>query len=496
MPVTLADLCKQQALNVRFHGRQEQLEREIKWVATTGLLDPTPWLGGGELVMTNSLWLKTEEQQVALVRAMAKAGVAGIGFAASPDRSDVPQYALREALELGLPAIESPASLPYVALVRFVAERLIGEESERRQRLLEAHSILSGALLSGDGLGSLLTALSRLIEAPAAVIDVHGRVLGSYPRNHKWPVAEMTALARAKEPRPVDEPGPEARLIELDGYPIALLCSGATSSTDVLAYALNLVGLELAKRQAVQAERRELTGQVIDDILNNVISDKEAARRLSDFGVQLSEPHAVILATADCEPSRLQSLPWALGPTMEGSERERSLTAVVGRYVFVLVPRSKGVQEQADEVFSILSDLVRGVAVGFGGSYADADGLRWSFIEAQAGVAQGHGVNGRASLDLAKMLLSNPQLPLRQMATEILSPILAPTENGELLATLRAYFLNNESTSDMANTLYIHRNTVRYRLRRVEQLTGKSLASTQDRLQLWLAVLALDLGAN
>jgi purine catabolism regulator len=189
MPVTLADLCKQQALNVRFHGRQEQLEREIKWVATTGLLDPTPWLGGGELVMTNSLWLKTEEQQVALVRAMAKAGVAGIGFAASPDRSDVPQYALREALELGLPAIESPASLPYVALVRFVAERLIGEESERRQRLLEAHSILSGALLSGDGLGSLLTALSRLIEAPAAVIDVHGRVLGSYPRNHKWPVA-------------------------------------------------------------------------------------------------------------------------------------------------------------------------------------------------------------------------------------------------------------------------------------------------------------------
>ncbi|MFD8595967.1 helix-turn-helix domain-containing protein [Kitasatospora sp. NPDC059646] len=42
----------------------------------------------------------------------------------------------------------------------------------------------------------------------------------------------------------------------------------------------------------------------------------------------------------------------------------------------------------------------------------------------------------------------------------------------------------------VADRMFVHRNTVRYRLERIEQLTGRSLQSTHDRFQLWLALLA------
>jgi purine catabolism regulator len=47
-----------------------------------------------------------------------------------------------------------------------------------------------------------------------------------------------------------------------------------------------------------------------------------------------------------------------------------------------------------------------------------------------------------------------------------------------------------------ADRLFIHRNTVRYRLSQIEQLTGRSLDQTNDRVHLWLALLALGYTAD
>ena len=55
-------------------------ESEIRWVHITELLDPTPWLSGGELLLTTGIRLENADKQRKFIRLLAEADVAGLGF--------------------------------------------------------------------------------------------------------------------------------------------------------------------------------------------------------------------------------------------------------------------------------------------------------------------------------------------------------------------------------------------------------------------------------
>ena len=73
-------------------------------------------------------------------------------------------------------------------------------------------------------------------------------------------------------------------------------------------------------------------------------------------------------------------------------------------------------------------------------------------------------------------------------------PLLAPIEEGEgayggeLMRSLEAFIECNGQWERAARQLYCHRHTLRYRIRRVEELTGRSLDSARDRIDFWLAL--------
>ena len=64
---------------------------------------------------------------------------------------------------------------------------------------------------------------------------------------------------------------------------------------------------------------------------------------------------------------------------------------------------------------------------------------------------------------------------------------------GELLLSLEAFIEQNGQWERAARELYCHRHTLRYRIRRVEQLTGRDLSSARDRIEFWLALRAREL---
>ena len=488
MAVTFRDLCAQQHLGLRFHGEQTQLEREIRWVTTTELEDPTPWLTGGELVLTTRLWQKSASAQTRLVANLDKAGAAGFGFATGPAQRQRPEFALEKAHELGMPVVEAPYDAPFIAVARFVAEQLFEQEHAQQRWLTEAHDKLAQALLSGQGLHALMRSLHTLTGAPAGLVDLHGQVLASHPRDYQWPPAQSGSTGTSAG---TVTGTLSTRLIEIAENPVAVLCSHATTALELLPYAERLIGLELAKRQAVLEARRQLAGQVIHDILRRIISAEEAERRLASFDIPLAEPHTVILATADCAPDRLRSVPWALFFGQPTGSHDL-LTALVGRQVVVLVPEHQPATAVGHQLARHLSQVGQAVSVGVGGCYSGADGLRWSYLEAQDALTRGPGVHERAHLDLTRALLSNPDLPLRHLAARLLRPLLTcdRDHNTQLIATLRTFFVCNESVTLTAARLFVHRNTVHHRLRLIEKLTSLSLSSTQDRIQLWLAIRA------
>jgi PucR family transcriptional regulator, purine catabolism regulatory protein len=79
---------------------------------------------------------------------------------------------------------------------------------------------------------------------------------------------------------------------------------------------------------------------------------------------------------------------------------------------------------------------------------------------------------------------------LRLFCDSILGPIEASEGpyGGELMRSLEAFIEENGQWERAAKRLYCHRHTLRYRIRRVEELTGRNLSSARDRIEFWLAL--------
>lgn len=129
-------------------------------------------------------------------------------------------------------------------------------------------------------------------------------------------------------------------------------------------------------------------------------------------------------------------------------------------------------------------------SVGQGGSYAQAGGLRWSYFEAKEALSHGERLNVPARLSLTSLLLASEDAPLADLASEALDPLLNFDRNNDagLLWTLETYLHCDGSVAAVAAAGGLHRNTIRYRLSRISDLTGYDPAVTADRVHLWLAL--------
>lgn len=79
---------------------------------------------------------------------------------------------------------------------------------------------------------------------------------------------------------------------------------------------------------------------------------------------------------------------------------------------------------------------------------------------------------------------------LRLFCDSVLGPVEAADRGygDELLRSLEIFIEENGQWERAAKRLYCHRHTLRYRVRRIETLTGRQLARAQDRIEFWLAL--------
>jgi len=379
--------------------------------------------------------------------------------------------------------LEIPYSTPFIAVDRFVADRVLEEQYGRFADLLDEHDTLARALLSGRGLGALIGSLHQILGAPAMVVDVYGRVLATAPASAAWPVEQI--LFAARNGHSGDTPLAVPVSVE-DNVVAYLCCRRPRRSAEVLPYAVSLVGLELARRQAELAGKRRLAGQVLEDLVRGTIGGAEAERRLAPFGIRPADEHALLVATAESDLGKRL----VASPPMSGAT-----TAVLEDCLIAVLEPGQSTREAALLLQDYLNRHGSEVRVGIGGWYAGMTGLRWSYYEAHEAMNRGPGINEREQMTLSGLLVASEDVPLRDLAREMLRPLrdFDAAHSGALVATLRAYLDADGSVAAVATRLIVHRNTVRYRLEQIERLTGRSLARTADRVQLWLALSASDL---
>ncbi len=173
--LTLRTLVDEMGLELA--SGDEAAEAPVRWVHITELPDPTPWLSGGELILTTGLQLTSPKRQREFVRLLDGHHLAGLGFGTGFDHEHVPEPVVDEARKLGFPVFEVPYELPFIALTEKAFTRLVNEQYDVLQRGIAIHKRLERLVLEERGLDELVRALSAAIGGTVMVLDARGETL-------------------------------------------------------------------------------------------------------------------------------------------------------------------------------------------------------------------------------------------------------------------------------------------------------------------------------
>ncbi|MET1021756.1 MAG: PucR family transcriptional regulator ligand-binding domain-containing protein [Arthrobacter sp.] len=477
MAISLAALLGVPSLKLAKAGLAETTwHQDIVWVAVTEQEDPQRFLNGGELVLTTGMRLKSAPDQRRFVRQVQRAGAVGIGFGIGLTHDAVPPALIAEANRWALPVVEVPYETPFIAIGKLVADAQSADHFTKLERLIAGHQILARALLTGGGLAELLKHLGSMLRTEIVLTQFTAQLYNSVPGN----------------PAPSTEGWSSFPIPTGRRDACTLWVKKPFEDSGIVGYAQNLISVELNNMVKQRQSQRALAGQVLEDVIRGTLEPSEATRRLTGIGVNSTRRNVVLLAESAAHAKQLvaSSLPQPL---------EAAVTAVVGKDLVAVVPDDgRGVSALAKGLADHLAEAGIHATIGIGGAYTKPNGLRWSYFEARDAASHGLPVNEPERLSLTSLLLASEDVPLADMADEALNPLrnFDAAHGAELLSTLECYLNNNGSVAAVAEELTLHRNTVRYRLAQVTDLTGYDPAQTSDRVQLWLALAVQRLSAR
>src|SRR5271155_38164 len=132
MELTVASLTEE--LGLELVAGAEAADCPVRWVHSTELPDPTPWLKGGELLLSTGLQLTGPKVQRALIERLADHDIAGMGFGTGFAHKRLPPALVTAARRRGFPLFEVPYELPFIAITERAFAQLLDERYEMLQR--------------------------------------------------------------------------------------------------------------------------------------------------------------------------------------------------------------------------------------------------------------------------------------------------------------------------------------------------------------------------
>ncbi|MFP3464157.1 PucR family transcriptional regulator [Leifsonia sp. SIMBA_070] len=481
MPATLTQLLARPELGLRLLTSSSlgDLEAPLAWAHSSDLPDPTPFLAAGQVLLVT----QAPDDADAYVRRLVEHGIAALGFGTEVIRDGSPAE-LTEACERhGLPLFEVPYRTPFIAVVRFVADRVAADAYARNTWALRASRAISLAALRPDALGAVLSELSRQIDRPVALVAADGAVGRSFP-SAALDARARRALSEAAEPL-LRSGRRAAGTVGTDAGPFALQTLGAAgrlrgvlavgsegldhAAQQVVTGVVALAGLALEQSRAADAARSRLRtavwrALVAGDIAVAASIAEPVLGPLPDAPVRVALLHGPALAAAaDWLESNAEGFFARDGQELVIVGDDAGAAAVAARF-----------------------DLRGGLSSDTG-----LDSLPAAIAQAQTARNRATADDPVASFDdvaAAGMLALLHTPDARAVAETSLQPLVAADPS--LPRVLRTW-LDADGVYDVAaRQLGMHRHTLRARVADAERLLGRDLASFAARADLYAALRA------
>lgn len=517
----LNDLLGQANLRLTMLSGHSQGHRAIRQFFTTDLLDPSRYLSGGEVVLTGLMWRRTPPDSEVFAAAVARAGVSAVGAGAAAFGT-VPADLVEACARHGVPVFEVPVEVSFTAISDAIGTALRVEKATGLAAVVNRHQGLIAALSEDAHLADLLpsaaadiscwvlSATGRLVAGTSPLADdLRARLARTFLTAPRLP--HVLGVARDKR----------YSLFAAGTHPGRrlgawfLACAGDATAWDpdrrlAVEGLVTLLALERAHLDRHLHVERRLAALMLQPLVSGTAPAEIAARlescRLDPNATFLAltagtstgapdelaltvveeiarplAPSAAIAEIGDEVQAIVQIDPLPDGDTATVGAAPPDFVAQIRRAARALTPGLAGAR------FAIgISAPTNGLA-GLDGAVEEA---RHAYRYALAGQEQVAVVSSGELSSHALLLAGVPAEARRAFHRRLLRPIAEydRSHDAHLVHTLDTFLRCDGSWTRSAKLLHVHVNTLRYRIQRIEQLTGRQLHRFDDRVDLYLAL--------
>jgi hypothetical protein len=514
------------------------LDRPIRCLYTTDLPDPSRYLSPGVLVLTGMIWCREPGDADKFVGALARAGAGAL--CAGEALGDVPADVVKACGQYGVTLLAAPAETSFAVVSDEVGRRLNGDRASAMTKLLGQRRLLLSAVAEGAGLTAMFRLVSREIGTACWLLTATGRIVagtggsldptiarqlaGEYLRAGRLPAAATGAYSLF----PVGaEPRITSWLLAVKGAGEGGMGKWAEGGGQLRDWQPELresvtelaadLALERARLDAGLSGERRLGERIVARLASGATDPGEIASLMRAAELPPGGCYVAIAMRADGAAGKAGTVAgWdgaqrnrALLEELVLPEAGRAAIASVGDETFALVPRERdsGGGRTAGSAFAArVRDAAPQLEAGLPGERVT---IGVSTLSCGIGNLAGALQEARSARRIAELrpgsvcvvtgdevdshdllLASVPGGVLRSFRERLLGPLTNYDDRhrAELVPTLREFLECSGSWNSCASKMYVHVNTVRYRIRRIEELTGRDLSSLADRVDFYLAL--------
>lgn len=392
-------------------------------------------------------------------------------------------------------------------------------------KLVEVRDKLTQIVLNGDGLKRIAVELSRLIFHSVYIYDTwlncieHGQPDSTQiPVNLKLSNSDIRAIKNHRQPMLLNKKD-EVTMIgstilaekTLLGYLIVQTNNKHQIPQDELAIleiASSVIALEMLKKKATyEAEKRVKVNLFNDTLMGNITDD--TLQKLSLFGYDATQSYVCMVCSS--QSSKAKEMEYY--DQVENERIEYFCKGIEGIVIFpqnnrlvILYPVGtiqENHHEQFDEVYGKIKNFVKKLEkslslqmqVGVGCLFNSLENLPISAREARNALLllEKFGFIDQMwtyrSLGPLRLLLKvTEESELKMYIDEVLGPLLKKDPEFTIINTLLSWFKNDRSVKQTAEDMYVHINTIFYRLKKTEHILNIHLKNEDDLLSIQIAL--------
>ena len=429
--MTVRDLLAVPRLGLRLLAADDAIDAVIRWAHPTELVDPRPYLQGGELVLTVGTSLAEDPAQCGpFVDRLLDAGACAVGYGVGDVTEAVPEDLLAACRERGLPLLEVPSAVPFQAITELLADRRAEARTAVERQVHQLSVQLLDAMAADRSLEELLAIVTSELGGRLAYRDGE---LGWEPTGDTdvppsssmlRHVGSVLAVRRHEEDLALAHRRAEA------GRLLRLVAEGK-ADPESLRDALTAAGVDADGRMVLAAWPERAAALIADGLGGSLFADLPGAGGGTGTCVSLSGDGNVVLQVAVDS-----ALPCGVAAPCLLGDVASALPAAVAA---LDLSRRRGAPATNRDLVSF-------------------DGL----LEQQP-------------LDRLRPFVETLLIPLAEHDRD---------HGTALVATLRAFLAGAGSIARTAQDLHLHPNSLRHRLKRIGELTGADPRTFADRVAL------------